>query len=327
MSRKTIAAVLASVVSTATLTFAQAVPQPVPAAPPPRVEVFAFTPVGDVGNSTWVGRGIQESLQNQVSSSGAALYMASDSATTQGDSIAVAKAAGCNLAVVGTFQVAGGQIRANGHVINVATNATVGGFSATGKQEDLFKVEDALGSELSRLLPPPQIARVAPPALQAAQPVSSNVAGTNVQPSMATDQQLQGPTDTYLPAAAPAAAYVPSTTYVPASTTYYYPDSFAPVYYGYSDPYLYGGIGIGFVGGYYGGFGYYNHGYDGRGREYGYGGFRGGVSGYRGGVSGYRGGGSGYRGGGYAGGGVSRGAVGGRGGGFSAGGHGGGGHR
>jgi TolB-like protein len=325
MNRKLIAAVLASVVSTATVSFGQSAPQPAAQSaaqsapqlaqtpPPPRVEVFAFTAVGDVGTSTWVGRGIQESLQSQVSSSGAALYMASNSATQQGDSVAAAKAAGCNLAVVGTFQVAGGQIRATGHVINVATNATVGGFSATGKQEDLFKVEDALGSELSRLLPPPVTVRAAYPPAQA---VPVNTTNSTLQPAVATDQQLQAPTETYLPAstAAPVTTYVPAATYVPDSTTYYYPQSFAPAYYGYDDPYLYGGIGIGFVGGFYGGYGYYGHGY-------GYGGYRGGYGGYRG---GYVGGGAGYHGGG----GYSH--VGGFGGGHVGGfggGHGGGGHR
>jgi TolB-like protein len=305
MKNRTLVMLVSAILSGGSMALGQAV-QPAQAAPPPKAEVFAFTPVGDAGTSAWIGKGIQESLQGQVSNTGASLVMPSGQSPAGTDPVAAAKAAGANLAVVGTFQVNGGQIRANGHVIDVATGNTVGGFSATGKSEDLFKVEDALGTEMSKLLPAGQ-----PVQPSAVQRLPQTNGGGATAPAPATDQVIEQPVTTYLPDSGPGQVntYVP--TYVPTDVpdTYYYPDTYAPAYYyGYGYPYVYGGVGIGI----YGGYGYYGRGY--------YGGYRGAYGGSR-----YVGG---ARGGGAVGGHVGGGVVGGHvGGGFGGGGHGGGGHR
>ena len=223
---------------------APAIPVARPAGP--TVEIFPFTPVGDVGGDGWVGRGIQESLQGDASKTAATLILFNGAGPAPVDPVAIAHQAGVNLAVVGTFQSVGGQVRANGHVVDVATGATVGGFSATGSQNDLFKVEDALGVQLARLLPSDD-----------PRPVNAPV----LEPSPVVVEQQSPP--------------VNNNYYYP-STPYYYPESFAPVYYGYDDPFVFGFYGgVGFFP-YYGYGRYYDRGYRDGGRGYEYGGnFRG----------------------------------------------------
>jgi TolB-like protein len=304
--------------------------------PSPRVEVFPFTAVsGQAVGQDWTGRGIQENLQSDVSRTGATLLLAPHALAPNDDPIAIAKQNHADLAVTGSYQIVGDQIRANGHLIDVATNTPVGGFSATGSQHDLFKIEDALGEQMQSLLP-----RRIPMA----------------QLQRAFDQPQAEPTVVY---EQPATVYNPPPTVnnyydTTPAPTYYYPD------YSYGYPYDYG-----FYGGFFPGFisvdfgrdhdrfrdrdgdrgGFRDHGFIDRGRGgtgFGNPGFRGntgvgrsfgGNGGFRGGagVGGARGGGmgGGGMGGGRGGGGGMGGGRGGGGGGMGGGrgGGGGGGHR
>jgi len=120
----------------------------------PRVEVFPFTAVSaPPAAQDWTGRGIQEDLQSDVSRTGATLVLPQHPVPPGADPIAVARQDSADLVVTGSYQIVDDQIRANGHLIDVASNTIVGGFSATGSQHDLFKVEDALGAQLRALLP------------------------------------------------------------------------------------------------------------------------------------------------------------------------------
>ncbi len=258
-----------------------AVPQP-PAISPaavapaanvsPRVEIFAFTPVNKADPTDWIGRGIQENLQTDISRTGATLVLPTHAAATTEDPIAAARQDHADLAVIGTYQVVGDQVRVNAHLMDVATNAAVGGFSSTGAEHDLFKVEDALGEQLRSLLPRPMIAP--------AQPAPDTTAAA--QPASPTIIYQESPTQVY--AAPPTYESVPD----------YYPDYY-PAYSYYDDGYGYG-YPFGFYGGVYVGGGYrggYYHGHEG---------FHGAVGGFRGGgihaaVGGARGGG-GFHGGG-----------------------------
>ena len=99
--------------------------------------------------------------------------------TTQ-DAIGEAKQNHADLAVIGTYQIVGNQIRVNGNLVDVATNTSLGGFSATGQQSDVFKVEDALGEQFRNLLPQPMTtnqmaeATVEPPIPPIVQPTYSS---------------------------------------------------------------------------------------------------------------------------------------------------------
>ncbi len=234
----------------------------------PRVEVFPFTAISGTAPGDWTGRGIQEELQSDVSRTGATLVLAAQGAAVGDDPLATARQNHADLAVTGSYQVVGDQIRANGHLIELATNNTVGGFSATGSERDLFKVEDALGEQLRALLPRPISAEEIQRAFeQPQQPVISQEYQT------VTPVYSPPPTVNYYYDAAPVQGY-------------YYPD------YGYDYPYgvgVYGGFGFsyGYYGGYRGDRGRFDHrgftehpsffsnpGFSGNG-------FRGGVSGGR----------------------------------------------
>jgi TolB-like protein len=275
----------------------------------PLVEVFAFTPIGDAAHQDWIGRGIQENLQTEVSRTGALLVVAPQTPPAGADLVATAKQNGADLAVIGSYQVVADQVRVNGNLIETTGNSTVGSFSATGPQQDLFKLEDALGEQMRRLLPlpaaPPQVA-------QANEPTAAAVAP---QPPVVNYAQPDAITNNYY-----------DTT--PTATPYYYPDSFSPSYYGDDYPYdsgFYGSIdiapvpffygggwgggygnrGYGYGGGYRGGFhynpGFHNPVYHSGGSFGGYhggGGSHGGGGGFHGSGGGFHGGGGGFHGGG-----------------------------
>jgi hypothetical protein len=164
----------------------------------------------------------------------------------------------------------------------------VGSFASTGQQKDLFKVEDALGEQLRRLLPLPAGA-------------TAVTAQTNTQVNTLANTPPQQAVSS------PAVIYSQPETvtnlYTATPAPYYYPDSF---YYGYAYPYDYYPIDFGFYGGgIYGGIGffpgYYGHGFAHRGGSF----YHGGGGAFHGGGS-FHGGGGFHVGGGFHGGGGRR---------------------
>ncbi len=252
--------------------------------PAPKVQVFPFEPVGDAGQLDWVGKGLQASLQSDVSHTGAMLLMAPGAPAAGFNLAAIARSNGADLAVTGTYQVQGSDVRADGHLIDVATGQQVGGFSGRAPAANVFQLEDALGQQLQRLLPLDRPAMAAPGSVRPdgtayAQPAPAAPATVTV---------LDDPTPSYTEP-----AVVNNSYYTAPTTGYSYPDSFYGGY-GYGYPYggYYGGydpflFGVGF--GLYGGYGY--RGNYGRGYGYGYG--RGGYGAGHYGSGGY-GGGRGY---------------------------------
>jgi TolB-like protein len=280
--------------------FADGPPVPAPVTPPaavarvaPRVEIFAFSSVASQpGQTDWIGRGLQESLQSEVAHTGATLMIPVHAPAATDDAITVARQNKADLAVIGTYQVVGDDVRVNGHLVDVASNNTVGSFAATGPQKSLFAIEDAVGEQLRRSLPAAPMAQQAAAAQQQA-----------AQQQVAQQQAAQQPTVIYQQD--PSQAYAPP----PAVNNYY--DATPDYGYYYPDTY-YDGYGYPF--GFYGGLGFYGGGF---GRGFDRGGFgRGGFIGHGGGFVGHGGGFAGHGGG-----------IGGGHGGFGGGGHGGGGHR
>jgi TolB-like protein len=197
-----------------------------------RVEVFAFTPVNAPADGDWIGRGIQESLQTDVSRTGATLLLPSGAPASGNDAMATAKQNHADLAVIGSYQSAGDDIRVNGHLVDVADGSTVGSFAATGPQKNLFAIEDALGEQLRRLLPASSLAQQTTPAV---------IPQTSVPAPAVVYEQ------------APQVSYPPPTINYYDATPTYVPD-YGYAYPGYISDYplgFYGGIGI-YSGGYYG---------------------------------------------------------------------------
>jgi len=201
----------------------------------PRVEVLPFTAVSaPPAGQDWTGRGIQEDLQSDVSRTGATLVLPPHPSAPGEDPIAVARQDHADLAVTGSYQIVDNQIRANGHLIDVATNTPVGGFSATGNQHDLFKVEDALGEQLRALLP--------------RQMTADQVRQAFGQAESSPDYQQ--PTPSYVEPAPTVNNYYDTTPVTP-DYGYYYPDySYGYGYpYGFNDGFIYVTPGFGFFNG------------------------------------------------------------------------------
>ncbi len=96
-----------------------------------RVEVFRFEEISQTRQSEWIGRGIQESLQNEVSRTGATLLIPGQVPPVNAEPLTVARENKADLAIVGTFQLAGDDVRVTGHLVDTQSGNTVGGFSAT----------------------------------------------------------------------------------------------------------------------------------------------------------------------------------------------------
>jgi len=189
---------------------------------PPRVIVYPFTSVGDVGAYAWIGNGIQQSLLVEASRPG---FVAMSVSSTQpddtgADPIAAAAKAGASIAVFGSYQILDGNLRCTGQVVDTASGQSLGSLSATGMVKELFKLEDSLGQQLRHAL----------------QPAGAAVAATT--PPNPRYETAPQPADTYAPVASANSGYYynsPNDSYVPAS--YYVPDyttaAYGYPYYGY----------------------------------------------------------------------------------------------
>jgi TolB-like protein len=130
------------------------------AAVTPSILVQPFTPAGNAGAYDWVGKGIQQSLQADLSGVQGLQVTFS---TGQGgqpaptgqeptDSLATASRVGANLVVIGSYQINDNQLRITGEIYDVATWRNIGGIKATGAIADLFKLEDSLNDQLLHML-------------------------------------------------------------------------------------------------------------------------------------------------------------------------------
>ncbi|HMB95562.1 MAG TPA: hypothetical protein VKK61_05945 [Tepidisphaeraceae bacterium] len=135
---------------------------------PPRIMIFPFTPIGDVGKYDWIGQGIGQSLlvqTNQIWS------MPAPAPTTQPagpiDPVAQARDAGAGIVVFGSFQISGDEVRVTGQIVHVASGKVIVSLNTTGAVRDLFQLEDTLGSQMRNVLQPLQSdVAVAPPVSQ-----------------------------------------------------------------------------------------------------------------------------------------------------------------
>jgi len=266
---KQLVTLLAVVLGAASMTFAQATTMPAVDTSlsdgPVKVLVIPFAEIGQGSGHAWVGAALQESLTTEVAGDPAVLAVQFDHPISGSDLqqiTATARERGATLAVFGTYQCSGTDLRVTGRIIDINFGRDVGTLKATGAQADLFKIEDTLGTQLQAALPAPP----ANPPVVAANTSDQSAQSTSTLPPYTgpsqapVDQQATAPTyDT-------SGAYASSGGYSAYPYTYAYPYS-----YGYPYSYYYGGpIVIGGGWGYRGGWGY-PHGYLG-GYHYHYGG-------------------------------------------------------
>jgi TolB-like protein len=258
-------------------TYPTVLPSVVAGAPnnaPVVVMVLPFKQISNATDGSWISAAIAEDLRLSLMENPAVRVVSppANLPDTLDQSLQAGRAAGANLVVYGTYQIANGQLRVTGTMVNSADGSVVAPLRATGDLHDLFHMEDALAMQLQRVLPPPPGA----------------TAQANAAPPQVTNNY-------YYPAQQPQES--PDEDYYPPAPDYGYAGDPYDYDYGFGVPYF----GFGYVGGYYGGFHggrTFNYGRGFRAPSRGFGGSHfGGVGGIRGGFGGggFHGGGGGGR--------------------------------
>jgi TolB-like protein len=244
---------LAVVLGCGSLALAQATTMPA-VQQPLKVLIVPFRQIGNTTGHEWVASAIQENLITQAAGDTSVQAIAMSGPLGGGpEALAAAKNAGATLVVFGTYEISDNQLRVNGQVDDANYGRTLATLKATGAIADLFKIEDALSSQLGSALPQP------PSNL----PVVSYGPDQSAIPYYTANQQV---------VTSPAPTYVYSS---PPTYVYTYPDYAYPYYdgYPYGYPLVIGGYGYGWGHPYY--HGYYGGGFHGGGFHGG--GFHGGV--------------------------------------------------
>jgi TolB-like protein len=214
-------------------------PTTAPTASVAKVLIVPFKQMGDPSGHAWVGPAIQENLISDATGNPAVQPVSLNQPLANMDSADAVKAAndaGASIVVFGSYQVAADQLRVTGQATDVGSGRVLATLQVTGPITDLFKIEDALGAQLSTALP------------QSATNLAQVSYGLNAAGPAAT--AAPAPTDTAASVAAPQTySYTPQ-PYVYPQTTYAYPsyDDGYPYYYPYYSPFFFGGFGGGFYG-------------------------------------------------------------------------------
>jgi hypothetical protein len=116
----------------------------------PRVWVEPFKETNQ--QPDWLTRALQQSLVDELAANGAQV------------STATTKPTETRYVVTGTIQRLDGELRVSGQVIDIE-GKTIGGFKATGSQQQLFAIEDSIGTQVSKAVgAEPQLAQAQQPA-------------------------------------------------------------------------------------------------------------------------------------------------------------------
>ncbi len=111
--------------------------------------------IGETSNTAWIAEGIQQNFANELSRftlASATVVKDQTAVATADEARKAAKAAGAAYGLFGSFQLTDTEIRATAQLLNLKTDAVVGGIRATGPIRDLFSIEDSLAEQLKRLL-------------------------------------------------------------------------------------------------------------------------------------------------------------------------------
>ena len=120
---------------------------------PTKVLVAPFTEVNEQQQPDWISRAIQQSVADELSSLASVEVVPNNPAIAL-PSTAQAKGAGIKYIVRASIQRLNGEIRVTGRVQNVEDGKTIGGFKATGPQNQLFAIEDSISQQLKGVIAP-----------------------------------------------------------------------------------------------------------------------------------------------------------------------------
>ncbi|MEA2710409.1 MAG: hypothetical protein QOF78_3010 [Phycisphaerales bacterium] len=164
---------------------------------PTRVMIATFTEANEQQQPDWISRAIQQSVTDELSAL-SSVEVVPLPANVGLLSPAQAKTAGVQFIVRATLQRLNGELRVTGRVQKVDDGKSVGGFKATGAQQQLFAIEDSIGRQLKVILAPmeaepglenPQPFAQRPPLPQ--QPTRGGFEGSELQRALEDRDYLQ----------------------------------------------------------------------------------------------------------------------------------------
>jgi TolB-like protein len=140
------------------------------------VLLLPFAPLGEEGNTLWVGQAVQQNLLSELSRVSSIQPIApiaqSKAATDTDEALQAGQAAKATYVVFGSYQISEAGLRLTGQVLEVSSGRLIGGMKATGTLRDLFFLEDTLAEQAKRILAKqlqPQPAKPAVPETPAAE--------------------------------------------------------------------------------------------------------------------------------------------------------------
>src|SRR5689334_11876960 len=139
-----------------------AAPATQPARDPVKVLLLPFVPVDTASGLEWLGRGIVQTAQADLSRNPAVQPMTVDTTKTDFappaggyDTTAatrIAKSTGAQYVVFGSYHSQSGDVRVSGVIADADTGRTVGGIKTTGSLRGVFDVEDDVSRQIRRAL-------------------------------------------------------------------------------------------------------------------------------------------------------------------------------
>ena len=144
--------------------------------PAPEITIFLspLRVIGDDGKSAWISQAVQQNVLSDLTrlQSVRPILPATPPADHEA-AIKAAKAAGANLLLEGSYQLADPGIRITIQILDLRTNQYIGAAKATGPLAELFALEDSIADQVKRIALK-QLRLQAPPAApqQALPPVA-----------------------------------------------------------------------------------------------------------------------------------------------------------
>ncbi|MGE5609577.1 MAG: hypothetical protein ACM359_10015 [Bacillota bacterium] len=121
-----------------------------------RVLLLPFAPLGEEGNSLWVGQAVQQNLLSELSRVGTVEPVVPMTQTTAAagtdEALQAGQTAKATYVVFGSYQMGEAGLRLTGQVLEVQSGRLIGGMKATGTLRDLFFLEDTLAEQVKRIL-------------------------------------------------------------------------------------------------------------------------------------------------------------------------------